>query len=212
MTEADLPLAVYVVDDDPSVRRSLARLLTLSGYRTETFESAQEFLGRGSARETGCLVLDLQLPGLSGLDLQDLLAASDRCLQIVFITGHGDIPASVKAMKGGAVDFIQKPFESDVLLEAVRQAQAKVREDERELEESRELGGRVARLTPRERQVWVLVAAGWLNKQVAAELGIAEKTVKVHRGNVMRKLAADSLADLVRMADRAGMKAPGADR
>jgi len=206
MTDTEHPPSVYVVDDDPSIRKSLERLLASAGYGAKTFGSAREFLDVGSTSEIGCLILDLQLPDLSGLDLQELLTDTGRSLQIVFITGHGDVPASVKAMKGGAVDFIQKPFEPEVLLEAVRKAQVQALEEERDRTESLELEKRIARLTPRERQVWGLVAAGMLNKQAAAELGIAEKTVKVHRANVMRKLEADSLADLVRMADRADLK------
>jgi FixJ family two-component response regulator len=197
---------VFVVDDDPSVRKSLARLLGSAGYRTESFASAQEFLARGTDSGPACLVLDLQLPGPSGLDLQESLASSGAPLPIVFITGHGDIPASVKAMKGGAVDFLPKPFQAEALLGAVSKALERDAAARRERAESSALASRIRALTPRERQVFALVATGKLNKQIAAELGTSEKTVKVHRGRVMQKLSVSSLAELVRLADRAGVE------
>jgi FixJ family two-component response regulator len=203
------PTVVCVVDDDPSVRKGLARLLGSAGYQIRAFASAQDYLDSGESQGGGCLVLDLQLPGPSGLDLQEALARAGGAVPIVFITGHGDIPASVKAMKAGAVDFLQKPFEPEALLEAVRQALSRASEGAGTRERVRALQRRIERLSPRERQVFAFVARGWLNKQAAVELGITEKTIKVHRARVMQKLGAKSLADLVRIADRAGFGLPG---
>ncbi len=193
---------VFVVDDDPSVRRSVSRLLRSAGHAAESFSSAAEFLQSPSRAKPGCLILDVHLPDLNGLDLQQELEVRDECLPIVFITGLGDIPTSVRAMKGGAVDFLTKPFEARVLLAAVSEALATGRQARRDREEREALGERLSTLTARERQVFDRVAQGRLNKQIALELGTAEKTVKVHRGRVMQKLGAGSVADLVKIAGR----------
>lgn len=193
---------IFVVDDDPSVRRSVSRLLRSAGHAAESFSSATEFLESPSRARPGCLVLDVHLPDLNGLDLQLELEAREELLPIVFITGLGDIPTSVRAMKGGAVDFLTKPFEASALLAAVSEALAKGRQARRDREEREALGERLATLTARERQVFDRVAQGRLNKQIALELGTAEKTVKVHRGRVMQKLGAGSVADLVKIAER----------
>jgi FixJ family two-component response regulator len=201
---------VFVVDDDPSVRKSLTRVVTSAGYTVETFASARDFLTRAPFVGPCCVVLDVRMPGLSGLELQEALAGAGRRVPIVFITGHGDISMSVKAMKDGAVDFLTKPFEVENLLTAVHRALTK---DIKELgEEGRiaEVLERVKLLTPRETEVFALVVTGMLNKQIAGELGIGEKTVKVHRARVMEKMQAGSVADLVRLADRAGVVVPQA--
>ncbi len=204
----DVKSVVFVVDDDPSVRRSLDRLLNAHGYTVLTFATAQEFLEHTGDDGPGCLLLDYQLPGLSGLDLQARLAEARRTIPIVFVSGHGDIPTSVSAMKGGALDFLTKPLKPNVLLDAVRRALEVDAQTRLEQEEAARVQERVALLTPREREVLALVAAGRLNKQVAYDLGITEKTVKVHRGRVMQKLGLTSLADLVRLAEKAGIRSP----
>ena len=195
--------AVYVVDDEPGVRKSLWRLLRSAGYEVSTFASAEEFLEQLVPDAEGCAILDVSMPGLDGLALQRALAERSADLPVLFLTGRGDVPASVKAMKAGAVDFLTKPVEDRVLFEALRQAlergQARRRE-RRRLAEARE---RLEALTPREREVLDGVVAGRLNKQIAGDLGIAEKTVKVHRARVMEKLGASSVAELVRLADSA---------
>jgi FixJ family two-component response regulator len=199
---------VFVVDDDVSVRESLELLILSAGWQPETFVSAQEFLGRPRAVVPSCLVLDVSLPGLNGLELQERIAGERSDMPIIFITGHGDVPMTVKAMKAGAVEFLTKPFSEDVLLNAIRLAlkrseSALVRE--KELYALREA---YASLTPREREVMRLVVSGLLNKQVGAELGISEITVKAHRGSLMRKMKADSLPDLVHMAARLELTSP----
>jgi RNA polymerase sigma factor (sigma-70 family) len=194
-------LTVYVVDDDPSVRNGLRRLLSSAGFACQTFGSGDEFLKVPRSSGPACLVLDLRLPGVSGLDLQRQLAALDRSLPIIFITGHGDIPATVRAMKAGASEFLTKPLREPELLEAIRKALERDREALRKRAEAARLRRCYDDLTPRERQVMRLVVTGLLNKQVAAELGISEKTVKVHRAQVMQKMHAGSLAELVRMFD-----------
>jgi FixJ family two-component response regulator len=196
---------VFVVDDDPSVRRSLGRLLKSAGHRIELCASAGEFLQRERLVGTGCLVLDVQLPGLDGLELQQVLNSTDCPLPIIFITGHGDIPMSVRAMKAGAVDFLAKPFVADALLHAVAQALEKSERTSREQAELKQIQQRLATLTPREHQVLQGVIAGKLNKQIANDLGTVEKTVKVHRGRVMGKMRVLSVAELVRQAEKAGI-------
>ena len=196
---------VYLVDDDASVRKSLSRLISEAGYKVQAYASAREFLAREPAQGPSCVVLDVRMPGVTGLDLQETLTSAVHELPIIFITGHGDISMSVKAMKAGAVDFLTKPFAAKDLLDAIRRAVAK---DTRDLDtEAREdeIRARVKLLTPRERQVFALVVTGMLNKQIAGELGIGEKTVKVHRARVMEKMRAGSVAALVRLADAAGI-------
>lgn len=193
---------VFVVDDDPSVRRSVVRLLESAGLRVEGFSSGEAFLERETPRGPACVVLDVRMSGMSGLELQRRLHATGRPMAIVFITGHGDVPMSVAAMKGGAVDFLVKPFDDEALLVAIDRAIGRDREWLREQQELGVLRARFARLTPREQQVFALVTTGMLNKQVAARLGTSEKTIKVHRGRAMAKMEAGSLADLVRHAER----------
>lgn len=192
---------IYVVDDDASVRTALRRLLGSVGLPCQTFGNAEEFLKASRSDGPQCLVLDVRLPGPSGLDLQRELAGLERPLPIIFITGHGDIPVTVRAMKAGASEFLTKPVREQELLEAIRKALERDREVHRQRAEGVRLRRRYDDLTPRERQVMRLVVTGLLNKQVAAELGISEKTVKVHRAQVMQKMHAGSLAELVRMAD-----------
>jgi FixJ family two-component response regulator len=201
----DVTSIVFVVDDDVSVRESLELLIRAAGWQAETFTSAQEFLARPRATVPCCLVLDVTLPGLNGLQLQQQLV--DRSdVPIIFITGHGDVPMSVQAMKAGAVEFLTKPFRDDVLLDAIRGAIERSRAALRQDSEMQVLRSCYAALTPREREVMGLVVAGMLNKQVGGELGISEITVKAHRGQVMRKMKADSLPDLVTMAARLGLR------
>lgn len=201
----DVASVVFVVDDDVSVRESLELLITSAGWQPETFASAQEFLCRTRANVPCCLVLDVTLPGLNGLELQQQLAKRTD-MPIIFITGHGDVPMTVQAMKAGAVEFLTKPFKDDVLLNAIRGALERSRAALRDEAELRTLRSCYDSLTPRERDVLGLVVAGQLNKQVGGELGISEITVKAHRGRVMRKMKADSLPDLVTMAARLGVR------
>jgi FixJ family two-component response regulator len=193
---------VFVVDDDVSVRESLELLIRCEGWQPETFASAQEFLTHPRALVPSCLVLDISLPGLNGLDLQKRVAMERTDMPIIFITGYGDVPTTVQAMKAGAVEFLTKPFSDDVLLSAIRQALERSRVALGHEKELRAFSNCYASLTPRERQVMALVVSGLLNKQVGGELGISEITVKAHRGKVMQKMKADSLADLVKMAAR----------
>jgi FixJ family two-component response regulator len=193
---------VFVVDDDVSVRESLELLIRCEGWQPETFASAQEFLDYPRVLIPNCLVLDVSLPGLNGLDLQRIVAVERTDMPIIFITGHGDVPMTVQAMKAGAVEFLTKPFNDDVLLTAIRAALERSRVALSLEVEMRALRDRYASLSQRERQVMALVVSGLLNKQVGGELGISEITVKAHRGKVMQKMKADSLADLVKMATR----------
>ncbi len=199
---SDFTPTVFVVDDDVSVRESLELLVRCEGWRPETFASAQEFLDRPRVHIPNCLVLDVSLPGLNGLDLQRLMAGERTDMPIIFITGHGDVPMTVQAMKAGAVEFLTKPFSDDVLLTAIRAALERSRVALSLEAEMRKLRDRYASLSQRERQVMALVVSGLLNKQIGGELGISEITVKAHRGKVMQKMKADSLADLVKMAAR----------
>ncbi|MBI4522309.1 MAG: response regulator transcription factor [Deltaproteobacteria bacterium] len=199
-------MTVFLVVDDPSVRKALTRLIKSAGYQVEAFASAREFLdARPEAKDPTCLVLDVRMPGLSGIDLQRELLTAKAILPIIFITGHGDIPMSVKAMKAGAVDFLPKPVKDTELLRAIEQALARSAREIAEREELEDIQSRVDALTPRERQVMALVVTGMLNKQIAYDLGIVEKTIKVHRARVMEKMGAESLADLVRLAERVGI-------
>jgi FixJ family two-component response regulator len=193
---------VFIVDDDVSVRESLELLVQTQGWQPETFASAGEFLDRPRALVPSCLILDLSLPGLDGLELQKRIAVERTDLPIIFITGYGDIPKTVQAMKAGAAEFLTKPFNDDVLLSAVRQAHERSRLAMTQNAEMQELRSRYTSLTSRERQVMALVVSGLLNKQIGGELGISEITVKAHRGKVMQKMKADSLADLVRIASK----------
>jgi FixJ family two-component response regulator len=199
---------VFVVDDEPLVCAALKRLIRSVGLDVQTFTSAREFLGAERPDAPGCLVLDVRLPDVSGLDLQQKLAEAKTDLPIIFITGHGDIPMSVRAMKAGAVEFLTKPFKDQDLLDALQQAIAQDRSARQQRAELSRLQTRYALLTPREREVFPLVTSGLLNKQIAAELGRSEKTVKIHRSQVMQKMEADSLADLVRIAEKLGVSTP----
>jgi FixJ family two-component response regulator len=193
---------VFVLDDDAQVRRALGRLLVSAGYRVELFGSAMQFLEGEAGDRPGCLVIDLHLPGLNGIDLSQLLQTSGRTIPLVFITGYGDVPTSVQAMKAGAVDFLTKPVNDVELLEAVGRALVRDGEIRRRKAEQAELLDRRSTLTPRERQVFDLVVQGLLNKQIAGRLGTTEQTVKVHRGRVMQKMQASSIAQLVHLAER----------
>jgi len=197
-----LPI-VFLVDDDSSVRKALARLIRAAGYEIQTFASAQEFIeSKPETAGVACLVLDVRMPGLNGLDLQDVLQAANLPIPIVFITGHGDVPMSVQAMKAGAVDFLPKPVCEETLLPAIEQALARASRQRAQAAELEDISRRLSSLTPREREVMELVVTGMLNKQIAHELGTVEKTIKVHRSRVMEKMEVGSLAELVRLAER----------
>jgi FixJ family two-component response regulator len=199
---------VYVVDDDDSVRKALSSLVRSVGLRVETFASTSEFVAAKRTGGPSCLILDVRLPGVSGLDFQTELAKADTLIPIIFITGHGDIPMSVKAMKAGAVEFLTKPFRDQDLLDAIQVALERSRSSQESQKAVSELKARFETLTPREQEVMAKVTGGLLNKQVAAEIGVSEITVKVHRGNVTRKMGAKSFAELVRMADALGIRRP----
>jgi RNA polymerase sigma factor (sigma-70 family) len=199
---------VFIVDDDASVRKGLERLVRSVGLRGKTFASAPEFLQCAATDGPSCLVLDVRMPGVSGLALQETLATAGHRIPIIFITGHGDITTSVRAMKAGAVDFLPKPFNDQDLLEAIQEAIARDRQAREKQTARQAIQQRVALLTPRERDVLGLVVAGLLNKQIAAELGMSEKTVKAHRAQVMQKMQVSSVAQLVLLAERVGLTAP----
>jgi len=199
---------VYVVDDEPDVLKSLTRLLGAAGFSVEAFASPEQFLAQRDDTAPGCVVLDLALPGLNGLELQQTLQAQGSALPIVFLTGRGDIAASVRAMKRGAADFLTKPVDADELIGAVHGALERNRETRVARAEQQLVAGLLGALTTREREVFELIAAGWLNKQIAAEFGTVEKTIKFHRANLMRKLGVRKVADLVRLAERAGAILP----
>ena len=199
---------IYVVDDDPSVRKALERLLRSAGYDAKTFASALEFMAFKHPDAPGCLVLDIKMPELSGLDLQDLLAEKGITIPVIFITGHGTVPDSVRALKGGAMDFLQKPFNDNELLDAVSRGITNHRRLRQKQKKMEILLVRLNTLTPREREIFGFVVSGMLNKQIAFDLGISEKTVKVHRAKVMQKMEARSLADLVRFGEKLGIHPP----
>jgi FixJ family two-component response regulator len=205
MTISPQPV-VFVVDDDPSMRRALSNLVESVGLRAEAFASAPEFLAVKLPDAPCCLILDVRLPGLSGLDFQAKLASANITVPIIFITAHGDIPMTVQAMKAGAIEFLPKPFRDQQLLDAVQVALARDRARYADEKTQSNLRGKFETLTPREQEVMACVTGGLLNKQIAAEIGIAENTVKVHRGNVTKKMGAKSLAELVRMADLLGVR------
>jgi FixJ family two-component response regulator len=199
---SDPKCIVFIVDDDPLVRDSVADLLGSAGFAVQTFGSAREFIQANPPDIPACLILDVELPDLSGLDLQTELAKARIEVPIIFLTGHGDIPMSVRAMKAGAMEFLTKPCREQELFDAVKQALVRAGEFRKQRAETLELRERLRTLTPRERQVFALVVTGLLNKQIAGELGTTELTIKVHRGRVMHKMHAASLADLVRMAEK----------
>lgn len=200
---------IAIVDDEAATRKALARLVATAGYEVCAFSSAREFLDSPERERVSCVLADLVMPGMNGLELQEKLAAAQPHLSLVFISGHGDVPSATDAMKGGAVDFLEKPFRRATLLEAVDLAIKRTSGLKAEAAQLGEMNARYARLTTREREVFALVAAGLLNKQIGAELGTAEKTIKQHRGRVMEKMQAESLAELVLMAERLGIRRSG---
>jgi FixJ family two-component response regulator len=197
----ETPAVVFVIDDDASMRGAISSLIRSVGLRAEVFASVSEFLAHKRSNTTSCLILDVRLPGVSGLEFQSELAKANAEMPIIFITGHGDIPMTVRAMKAGAVEFLTKPFRDQDLLDAIQVALERARVKEEKDKAVSDLKRNFSALTPREQEVMAWISGGLLNKQVAAEIGVTEITVKVHRGNVMRKMAAKSFADLVRMAD-----------
>ena len=198
-------ITCFVVDDDASVRQSLSFLLRSLRYRVETFDSADGFLSRDRYDGIGCIITDVKMPGMSGLDLQDTVGRGDNPLPIIFITGHGDLPMGVRAMKKGAVDFLAKPFDDEDLISAIAAALDKCRKARQASEDVTNAQNRFDKLSPREHDVLRHVISGRLNKQIAGELDIAEQTVKIHRGRIMKKLGVDSVAELVRLAEKAGI-------
>ena len=196
---------VFVIDDDASVRRALSYLLASAGYKVETYSSAKAFLTRENYEGVGCILLDVRMPGLNGMELQEKLLRSAQSMPIIFLTGHGEIAMGVQAMKKGAVDFLTKPCDDEQLLAAIRTAIAKAFQARAHSEEAKEIDSRIGLLTPREKEILRYIITGMLNKQIAGKLGIAEITVKIHRGRIMQKLSAGSVADLVRLAEKAGI-------
>jgi len=199
------PPTCFVVDDDASVRRSLSFLINSLGYRVETFDCADAFLARERFRGVGCIIMDVKMPGMSGIELQEVLDRGDSALPVIFITGHGDLPMGVGAMKNGAIDFLAKPVEDEDLVAAIAVALRRCRNARKESASVAERRSRIATLSPREQEVLAHVITGRLNKQIAYELGIAEQTVKIHRSRIMKKLAVGSIVELVRLADKAGI-------
>jgi FixJ family two-component response regulator len=197
---------VFVIDDDASMRRALSYLLQSAGYKVETHSSAEEFLRREHYDGVGCIILDVRMPGLSGMDLQEKLMGSDYTMPIIFLTGHGELSMGVEAMKKGAIDFLTKPCDDEQLLGAVHSAIEKDKQARGSYKEKQEVRGRIELLTPRENEILRYVISGMLNKQIALKLGIAEQTVKIHRGRIMEKLCAESVADLVRLTGKAGIE------
>jgi len=206
MNVPPVPATVFLVDDDVSVLRAIARLVRSAGWKVAAFHSPQDFLDRQDPDAPGCLVLDVTMPGLNGLELQQALAHAGNYLPIIFLTGTGDIPTSVRAMKSGAVDFLSKPCRDEELLGAIQYALAKDQQFRQQQAQERALAELLATLTPREHEVMLRVVAGKLNKQIAADLGTVEQTIKVHRARVMEKLGVTSVADLVRLSERAGAR------
>ena len=200
---------IFIVDDDPSARKGLLWLVRSAGWQGEAFASAREFLARPAFSGTGCVILDVRMPGMTGLQLRDLMAAQNISLPVVFLTGHGDLPMGVDSMKKGAVDFLQKPVDDEALLQAIHRAVKRHAAAQTHRQELERIQARLQRLTPREREVLGYVISGWLNKQIAAELQIAERTVKVHRKSVMQKMRASSVAELVRQCETAGIAPRG---
>jgi len=200
---------VFIIDDDPSARRGLTRLVSAAGMNVESFASAGDFLASGRCGGPGCIVLDVRMPGMSGPQLQAELGKAEYCMPIIFLSAHGDIPTTAEAMKRGAVDFLTKPVDREDLLEAIRLSLVKDAENRAQRAEISSLQARITKLTPREYQVMTYVIGGMLNKQIATTLGIAEDTVKIHRGRVMQKLGIESVAELVRLCDRAGIAPAG---
>lgn len=203
---------IFVIDDERSVRHALARLLRSAGYRVETFASAEEFLKREPYEGVGCLVLDVRMPGMTGPELFDRMSEKGLSMPVVFLTGHGDVPTSVRAMKKGAVDFLLKPADDEALLQTIRQAVVRHASEQAREQERQGIQARLQRLTSREREVMECVIRGRLNKQIAADLGITEKTVKVHRGRVMAKMEVGSVAELVRLCDESILSQRRKDR
>ena len=200
---------IFIVDDDPSARKGLLWLVRSAGWQGEAFASARAFLARPAFSGTGCVILDVRMPGMTGLQLRDLMTAQNISLPVVFLTGHGDLPMGVDSMKKGAVDFLQKPVDDEALLQAIHRAVERHAAAQTHRQELERIQARHQRLTPREREVLEYVISGWLNKQIAAELQIAERTVKVHRKSVMQKMQASSVAELVRQCETAGIAPRG---
>jgi FixJ family two-component response regulator len=196
---------VFIIDDDPSVRKGLTRLLHAAGIHAESFESASNFLAEGNCERPGCILLDVHMPDMTGPELQEKLIKAGCCLPIIFLTAHGDVPTAALAMKKGAVDFLEKPVNSDDLLEIINISLAQDKENRAKKAESSDISERIRMLTPREHEVMTYVITGMLNKQIAAEMQISEETVKIHRGRVMQKLGIVSVAELVQLCNKAGI-------